>query len=50
MQVIMRDIIARGELPFLHVAAANTGAQELYRTLGFTVRREGVHIAVRRAR
>jgi ribosomal protein S18 acetylase RimI-like enzyme len=50
MQVIMRDIIARGELPFLHVAAANSGAQELYRTLGFAVRREGVHVAVRRAR
>jgi predicted GNAT family acetyltransferase len=50
MLVIMRDIIARGELPFLHVAAVNTGAQQLYRTLGFAVRREGVHVAVRRAR
>lgn len=50
MLVIMRGILARGELPFLHVAAANSGAQELYRTLGFTVRREGVHVAVRRAR
>ncbi len=46
---IMRDIIARNELPFLHVAAANTGAQQLYRTLGFTVRRAGVHVVVRRA-
>ena len=50
MLVIMRDIIARDELPFLHVAAANIGAQQLYQTLGFAVRREGVHVAVRRAR
>ena len=50
MLLIMRDIIARNELPFLHVAAANTGAQQLYRTLGFTVRKPGVHVLVRRAR
>jgi ribosomal protein S18 acetylase RimI-like enzyme len=50
MLMIMRDIVARNELPFLHVAAANTGAQQLYQTLGFTVRRPGVHVLVRRAR
>ena len=50
MLLIMRDIIARNEWPFLHVASANTGAQQLYRSLGFTVRRAGVHVTVRRAR
>jgi predicted GNAT family acetyltransferase len=31
----------RGDTPFLHVATENTTAISLYRTLGFTVRREG---------
>ncbi len=35
MLVILRDIIARNEVPFLHVAAANSGAQQLYRLLYF---------------
>jgi len=50
MLTIMWGIVARNELPFLHVAAANTGAQQLYRSLGFEVRREGVVVVVRRAR
>jgi predicted GNAT family acetyltransferase len=33
-------ILARGETPFLHVYATNTGAIGLYETLGFTLRRE----------
>lgn len=33
-------ILARGERPFLHVAASNTGAMRLYERLGFTVRRQ----------
>ncbi|SHM18689.1 GNAT family N-acetyltransferase [Actinacidiphila paucisporea] len=33
---------ARGDTPFLHAAAVNTGAIRLYETLGFTLRR-GVH-------
>ncbi|TWG96943.1 putative acetyltransferase [Nocardioides sp. J9] len=33
-------IIERGDRPFLHVAATNTGAIRLYERLGFTVRAE----------
>ncbi len=40
----MRDVAARiqarGETPFLHVYAANTGAIALYQSLGFAFRRE----------
>ena len=32
-------ILARGETPFLHVYASNTGAVQLYESLGFTIRR-----------
>lgn len=35
-------ILARGDRPFLHVAAANAGAIRLYERLGFGVRREVV--------
>jgi predicted GNAT family acetyltransferase len=33
-------ILARGELPVLHVYARNEGAVGLYRALGFAVQRE----------
>ncbi|MDH2415033.1 GNAT family N-acetyltransferase [Nocardioides sp. CER19] len=33
-------IIGRGERPFLHVVVENAGAFELYRRLGFSVRRD----------
>jgi GNAT superfamily N-acetyltransferase len=33
------EILARGELPFLHVADANIGARRVYESLGFTPRR-----------
>lgn len=43
---LVRDVAARvverGEQPFLHVAASNTGAIRLYERLGFVVRREVV--------
>ena len=32
-------IVARGDLPFLHVAESNTAAIRLYEALGFGVRR-----------
>ncbi len=33
-------IIRRGEVPFLHASAGNTGAIRLYESLGFTLRRQ----------
>lgn len=43
-ELLVRDvaarIIERGDQPFLHVAASNTGAIRLYERLGFVVRRE----------
>jgi predicted GNAT family acetyltransferase len=40
MRVVSGRIIGRGETPFLHAYASNTGAIGLYETLGFTLRRE----------
>jgi ribosomal protein S18 acetylase RimI-like enzyme len=40
VQSLVQSIQARGEQPFLHVATANESAIRLYRSLGFTVRRE----------
>jgi predicted GNAT family acetyltransferase len=48
MRVVMGRILARGELPVLHVYASNTGAVALYRTLGFAVRREVTMSVLRR--
>jgi predicted GNAT family acetyltransferase len=39
MHHVAARIRARGETPFLHVYADNTGAIALYRTLGFVLRR-----------
>lgn len=45
-ELLVRDvaarIIERGDQPFLHAAASNTGAIRLYERLGFVVRREVV--------
>jgi predicted GNAT family acetyltransferase len=38
-RVVTARILARGEVPFLHVYAHNTGAIGLYETLGFELRR-----------
>ncbi|MGC1305176.1 MAG: GNAT family N-acetyltransferase [Caulobacteraceae bacterium] len=45
MRVIAARILARGERPFLHVFATNTGAIALYETLGFT-RRQAMTLTV----
>jgi predicted GNAT family acetyltransferase len=39
-RAVVAQILARGEQPFLHVYAHNTGAIALYETLGFSLRRE----------
>ena len=38
MRVVCQRIFAAGETPILHTYAANTGANALYASLGFTVR------------
>jgi GNAT superfamily N-acetyltransferase len=40
-------IVARGDMPFLHAVAANTGAIRLYTELGFRLRRTTVFSAAR---
>jgi ribosomal protein S18 acetylase RimI-like enzyme len=47
VRAVAQGIRDRGEVPFLHAAASNTGAIRLYRELGFTLRREVVFAAVR---
>jgi ribosomal protein S18 acetylase RimI-like enzyme len=37
---VAAEIRARGDVPFLHALASNTGAIRLYEALGFTLRRE----------
>jgi len=39
---VMAGFTARGDVPFLHSYAANTGANALYESLGFKTRREMV--------
>jgi len=39
-ELMVRRLLARGETPFLHVAAKNTRAVELYKKMGFVVTRE----------
>ncbi|MYZ37543.1 MULTISPECIES: GNAT family N-acetyltransferase [unclassified Streptomyces] len=41
------EIRSRGETPFLHAAASNTGAIRLYESLGFRLRKETTFRAVR---
>lgn len=42
---IARQILARGDIPFLHAWASNTGAIRLYQKLGFTLRCD-MHAAI----
>ena len=39
LRIVAERILARGETPFLHAYVTNTGAIELYKSLGFTYRR-----------
>jgi predicted GNAT family acetyltransferase len=38
MRIVAQRILERGETPFLHVYAANSGAIALYQALGFRFR------------
>ncbi|MFD0352251.1 GNAT family N-acetyltransferase [Streptomyces sp. NPDC127110] len=47
VRAVAAGIRERGEIPFLHTSAANTGAVRLYESIGFTVRRRPFFMAVR---
>ncbi|MEU9001887.1 GNAT family N-acetyltransferase [Streptomyces sp. NPDC048551] len=47
IRAVAAGIRDRGEAPFLHAAAENTGAVRLYEAMGFTLRREPVFVGVR---
>jgi predicted GNAT family acetyltransferase len=49
MRLVARAILERGETAFLHAYESNTGAIELYRSLGFAARRTVVLTVLRRA-
>ncbi len=47
VRAVAAGIRARGETPFLHAAAANTGAIRLYESLGFRLRQRPAFTSVR---
>jgi len=47
VRAVAHGITERGETPFLHTAAANTGAIRLYEALGFRLRRTTAFLAAR---
>jgi predicted GNAT family acetyltransferase len=47
MHAVAYGIRERGETPFLHAAAGNTGAIRLYESLGFRLRRRTAFAAAR---
>jgi predicted GNAT family acetyltransferase len=49
MTALVRRQMQRGQTPFLHVMADNTGARQLYRRMGFAEHRESVVRVVARA-
>lgn len=49
MRVVAARILERGETPFLHTYASNTGAIGLYQSLGFALRREMTMTVLARA-
>lgn len=48
MREVARDLLARGETPFLHAFETNTGAIALYERLGFRVRWRPVLMVMQR--
>ncbi|KQO97642.1 GNAT family N-acetyltransferase [Leifsonia sp. Leaf264] len=46
IEAVARGIVARGEVPILHVAGDNVGAVRLYEKLGFTIRRDITFVGV----
>ncbi|MEV7687022.1 GNAT family N-acetyltransferase [Streptomyces bungoensis] len=44
---VAHGVLERGEKPFLHASAENTGAVRLYETLGFRLRRRTAFLAAR---
>jgi ribosomal protein S18 acetylase RimI-like enzyme len=44
---VAHGIRARGESPFMHASAANTGAIRLYESLGFRIRRQVTFLGIR---
>lgn len=47
MAAVARRIVARGDMPFLHVYPSNVGAIALYESLGFTIKRP-MHLMIAR--
>ncbi|MEU8932284.1 GNAT family N-acetyltransferase [Streptomyces sp. NPDC048409] len=47
IRAVGHGIRARGEIPFLHTGAGNTGAIRLYESLGFRLRRRTAFLAAR---
>jgi ribosomal protein S18 acetylase RimI-like enzyme len=49
VRILMRNILDRGEVPFLHIFSDNVAAGALYKKLGFTHRRSLVVSVLQRA-
>jgi predicted GNAT family acetyltransferase len=49
VRVLMRNILGRGEVPFLHIFSDNVAAGSLYKKLGFAHRRSLVVSVLKRA-
>lgn len=47
VRAVAAGIRERGEVPFLHTSASNTRAVRLYESIGFTLRRRPLFLAVR---
>jgi|SRR5579872_1709898 len=48
MNILIADILGRGETPFLHVRADNDRAIGLYERMGFFTRYSGRHVVIRK--